>query len=112
MAAWLSTVQGPGCSNVASARRPSEIELIFAVLPMPDGLHLFVSEDGCSPFEGTGCGIPERYATALYVAELSEVVLAELLTGDLSYSLRLRVIAHEICHAHQHRIVVEAGLDG
>ena len=104
---------------------PDEITDLLARLPVPDGLRLYVHPQGCpsqnypvglSQFWGLECintGGTSRPNTANYVDFTREVLLrispseyASLYGTDRM----IKMFAHEICHAHQHRMIIDAGL--
>lgn len=104
---------------------PDEITDLLAHLPVPDGLRLYVQPRGCpsqhyplslSIFWGEECentGGTSRPNTANYVDVSGEVLLRVSLSEFASLygtDRMIKMFAHEIYHAHQHRMIVDAGL--
>ena len=73
--------------------------LLTGCLPVPSGLSVHVSVDGCVG-DGSYCtGAPANY----YDAPTRAVVLAP--------DQPIEILVHEICHAHQHAMVLEKNPD-
>ena len=81
---------------------PAEIATVLEVLPVVDDLCLRTSPESTPFTEAFGLG---PGGTGAYSPSQQTVVV---ITADVSQSLN--VIAHEICHAHQQRTVVDAGM--
>lgn len=90
---------------------PAELQPIAAVLPLPPGLHLHVSDTGCIsgavlPCEGVN-------GLSMFDENAAEIVLRsdwDTFGAGASYEDVLGVLAHEMCHAHQYNTVLESGL--
>ena len=99
---------------------PDAVQRLFNQLPVVDGLHLYVQLDGCPSQrtwnpgrECTDTGGAGETNSANYVHDSREVLLrlhpSDFASEYGTYHVT-RTLAHEICHAHQHRMVIEAGL--
>ena len=104
---------------------PDDVAPLLTQLPIGDTLRLYVQPDGC-PSEryppgywgslGRECedqgGTAQNAADYIYTPK-NEVLLrvppSEYASQFGRYAL-VKVLAHEICHAHQLRMIVEAGL--
>mgnify|MGYP001174072160 CR=1 FL=1 len=76
--------------------------LLTGCLYVPDGARVIVPGNGCAS-DGS-CPFGEQTAVNFYWAPTREVVLAP--------NQSLRVLVHELCHAHQHGVVVnELGIE-
>ena len=99
---------------------PNVVQPLFNQLPLIDGLHLYVQLDGCPSLRawdpGSECidtGGAGGTNSGNYVPESREVLI-RLHPSDLASQYGARratgLLAHEICHAHQHRMTIDAGL--
>ena len=97
---------------------PKAVQGLLDQLPLVDGLHLYIQLDGCpyqyayDPEVGGEC-IGGATNSAAYVDTSTEVTL---LLHPSDFASRygtvhmVRTLADEICHAHQHRMVLDTGL--
>lgn len=90
---------------------PPELQAIGAVLPLPPGLHLHVSDTGCI----SGAALPCESVSGLSMFDenAAEIVLRsdwDTFGAGATYEDVLGVLAHEMCHAHQYNTVLESGL--
>jgi len=70
--------------------------LMAGCLSLPDGLQVTVSPDGCTPDRSYCMGRPANY----YYPPTRTVVMAP--------GQGLPQTAHEVCHGHQHEVILEA----
>jgi hypothetical protein len=87
---------------------PPEVLPILDRLPVPAGLHLYLSPDGCH--SNGDCGPNPALRLGNYNQIIREALLRTNWTEFFPYSVMLFVVTHEVCHAHQHRVVLDAGL--
>ncbi len=104
---------------------PEDLAPILAQLPVVDNLRLYVQPDGCpseryppgwwallgQECENTGGSLQLNAANYVHTAReillrLSPSEYADQFGGNSI----IRTLAHEICHAHQHQMIIEAGL--
>lgn len=92
---------------------PPELRAIGAVLPLPPGLHLHVSDTGC--ISGAALPCESVSGLAMFDESAAEIVLRsdwDTFGAGATYEDVLGVLAHEMCHAHQYGTVLESGLSG
>ena len=104
---------------------PDVIAELLARLPVPDGLRLYVQPQGCpsqhyplrlSIFWGKECentGGTSRPNTANYIDFAREVLLrvpSSEFASLYGTAKMKKTLAHEVCHAHQHKMIIDAGL--
>ena len=116
----VATEPLPPLPEGAYADFPNAVQPLLNQLPVVDGLHLYAQLGGCPSVRtwnpGRECidtGGALGTNSANYIDDSREVLL-RLLPSDYAreygtYAVT-RTLAHEICHAHQHRMVIEAGL--
>lgn len=87
---------------------PPEVEATLARLPVPSGLYLSLTTFD----RPSGGGCPGGKTPANYNDELSRAELNVEWTQCYggTYQEMLYWVTHECCHAHQHRMILNAGL--
>lgn len=101
--------------SFAWAPWPDEVLPILAKLPVPPGLHLHLDPHLCASAEDADCQLEDRTGLlSFYEETLAEIVLRSdwpAFGAWTSYEEIVELVTHEICHAHQHRVVLDAGLE-
>lgn len=94
---------------------PDEVLPILAKLPVVPGLHIHLDPYLCASAEDADCQLEDRTGLlSFYEENLAEIVLRSdwpAFGAWTSYEEIVELIAHEVCHAHQHRVVLDAGME-